>query len=245
MPAVVLHSAVVETIAQDIVDGILPVGEILRLDGIQSTFDISRTVAREVMRSLEAAGLVVARRRVGLVVQPQNAWSLLDPRVIGWRLKGPKREEQLDSLTQLRTAIEPMAAGAAARDAQDAQRERLVALAEELARLGAAGDLESFLDVDIAYHSLLLEASGNELFSRAAGRLRRDPEGTDPRRFDAPVPSRGGDLRAPGRGSSGEWGRCGCGVRRHGRHDGRAARRSVRGVTSSCHECAEHPSETI
>lgn len=165
MPAVVLHSAVVETIAQDIVDGILPVGEILRLDGIQSTFDISRTVAREVMRSLEAAGLVVARRRVGLVVQPQNAWSLLDPRVIGWRLKGPKREEQLDSLTQLRTAIEPMAAGAAARDAQDAQRERLVALAEELARLGAAGDLESFLDVDIAYHSLLLEASGNELFS--------------------------------------------------------------------------------
>ena len=165
MPAEVLHSAVVETIAQDIVDGRLPVGEVLRLDGIQESFGISRTVAREVMRSLEGAGLVVARRRVGLIVQSQSAWSLLDPRVIGWRLRGPQREEQLDSLTQLRTAIEPMAAGAAARDAQDAQRERLVALAEELARLGAAGDLEAFLDVDIAYHSLLLEASGNELFS--------------------------------------------------------------------------------
>jgi DNA-binding FadR family transcriptional regulator len=165
MPAEVLHSAVVETIAQDIVDGRVPVGEALRLDGIQSEFNISRTVAREVMRSLEGAGLVVARRRVGLVVQPRSAWSLLDPRVIGWRLKSPQREEQLDSLTQLRTAIEPMAAGAAARDADAAQRTRLVELAEELARLGAAGDLEAFLDIDIAYHSLLLEASGNELFS--------------------------------------------------------------------------------
>lgn len=165
MPAEVLHSAVVDTIAQDIVDGRLPVGEILRLDGIQSAFDISRTVAREVMRSLEGAGLVVARRRVGLVVQPRSEWSLLDPRVIGWRLKGPQREDQLESLTQLRTSIEPMAAGAAARDADEAQRERLVELAEDLAQLGAAGDLEAFLDVDIAYHSLLLEASGNELFS--------------------------------------------------------------------------------
>ncbi|MGO1768373.1 MAG: FadR/GntR family transcriptional regulator [Microbacterium sp.] len=165
MPAEVLHSAVVDTIAQDIVDGRLPAGEVLRLDEIQATFDISRTVAREVMRSLEGAGLVEARRRVGLVVQPREEWGLLDPRVIGWRLQGSQREEQLASLTQLRTAVEPMAAGAAARSASAAQCERLVQLAGELARLGAEGDLEAFLEADIAYHSLLLEASGNEMFS--------------------------------------------------------------------------------
>lgn len=169
MPAEVLHSAVVETIAQEIVDGKLPVGEILRLDHIQSQYKISRTVAREVMRSLEGAGLVVARRRVGLVVQPQSRWRLLDPRVIAWRLKGPERDDQLDSLTQLRTAVEPMAAGAAALNAGRVQTRRLVELAEELAHLGRAGDLEEFLRVDIAYHSLLLEASGNELFSALQG----------------------------------------------------------------------------
>lgn len=169
MPAEVLHSAVVESIAQDIVDGKFPVGEILRLDRIQSQHDISRTVAREVMRSLEGAGLVVARRRVGLVVQPRSRWRLLDPRVIAWRLKGPEREDQLDSLTQLRTAIEPMAAGAAALNAGRDQTRRLVGLAEELAHLGRTGDLEEFLRADIAYHSLLLEASGNEMFSALQG----------------------------------------------------------------------------
>jgi DNA-binding FadR family transcriptional regulator len=165
MPAEVLHSAVVEAIAQEIVDGRLQAGEVLRLDRIQADHDISRTVAREVMRSLENAGLVVARRSVGLVVQPQDRWRLLDPRVIGWRLKGPQRDEQLESLTQLRTAIEPMAAGAAALNAGRDQCRRLAYLAEEMARLGAIGDQEQFLQVDIEYHSLLLEASDNELFS--------------------------------------------------------------------------------
>jgi len=165
MAAKVLHSAVVDNIAHEIVNGRLPEGEVLRLDDIQARFDISRTVAREVMRSLESVGLIVARRRVGLVVQPRSAWAVLDPRVIGWRLQGPHRENQLEALTQLRTAVEPMAAGAAARSASAAQCERLISLAEDLARLGAAGDLEAFLDADIAYHSLLLEASGNEIFA--------------------------------------------------------------------------------
>src|SRR5690625_6581772 len=85
MAAKVLHSAVVDNIAHEIVNGRLPEGEVLRLDDIQARFDISRTVAREVMRSLESVGLIVARRRVGLVVQPRSAWAVLDPRVIGWR----------------------------------------------------------------------------------------------------------------------------------------------------------------
>jgi len=164
MPAEVLHSAIVDEIAQGIVDGRTAAGEVLLLDTIGEQFDISRTVAREVMRSLESAGLVVARRRVGIVVQEPGAWAVLDPRVIGWRLNGPRREAQLASLTQLRTAIEPTAAGAAARGASAAQCERLLELAHDLERHGASGDTEAFLEADIAYHALILEASGNEMF---------------------------------------------------------------------------------
>ena len=164
MPAEVLHSAIVDAIAQDIVDGRLPPGEVLRLDGIGAKFDISRTVAREVMRSLESVGLVEARRRVGLVVQERSSWALLDPRVIAWRLNGPWREAQLASLTQLRTAVEPVAAGAAAQSASASQCGRLLELAHDLERFGAAGDAQAFLRADIAYHALILEASGNEMF---------------------------------------------------------------------------------
>ena len=164
MTAVVLHSAVVDVIAREIVDGTLAAGATLTLDAIQQRFEVSRTVSREVMRSLESVTLVRARRRVGLVVQPMREWDLLDPRVIAWRLESPWREKQLDSLTQLRTAIEPVAAGAAARNATPAQRREIVAIAERLAELGTSGDLETFLEADIRYHSLLLEASGNELF---------------------------------------------------------------------------------
>jgi DNA-binding FadR family transcriptional regulator len=164
MTAVVLHSAVVDVIAREIIDGTLTAGATLTLDAIQQRFGVSRTVSREVMRSLEAVTLVRARRRVGLVVQPLREWDLLDPRVIAWRLESPWREKQLDSLTQLRTAVEPVAAGAAARNATPDQREEIVAVAELLAELGRSGDLEAFLEADIRYHSLLLEASGNELF---------------------------------------------------------------------------------
>lgn len=164
MPAEVLHHAIVDAIAREIVDGRLTAGSVILLTEIQEQYAVSRTVAREAMRSLEAAQLVEARRRVGLVVRDSSEWDLLSPRVIEWRMQGEHRAEQLDSMTQLRLAVEPVAAGAAAVHATVAQSAELVALAEELGRLGALGDLEAFLEVDIAYHTLLLEASGNELF---------------------------------------------------------------------------------
>lgn len=164
MAAKVLHQAIVDTIARDIVDGRLAAGSVILLTDIQRDYGVSRTVAREAMRSLEAAQLVEARRRVGLVVCEYRQWDLLSPRVIGWRLQGERRAEQLESLTLLRLAVEPVAAGAAARRATAAQSAKLVGLATELGRLGALGDLEGFLATDIGYHSLLLEASGSELF---------------------------------------------------------------------------------
>ena len=42
-------------------------------------------------------------------------------------------------------------------------------LAAEMRRLGEAGDLEAFLAVDIAFHSLLLQASGNSMFAELDG----------------------------------------------------------------------------
>ncbi|CAM2973997.1 FCD domain-containing protein [Saccharomonospora xinjiangensis] len=160
----VLHSTVLDTIGSDITGGALACGDVLTLDRIQERFGVSRTVARESMRVLESMGLVRSRRRVGITVQPRSRWNVFDPRVIWWRLSGPGRDEQLRSLTELRIAVEPLAAAAAARSASAEERAEAVALAAEMRGLGEEGRLDEFLDRDVAFHTLLLKASGNEMF---------------------------------------------------------------------------------
>jgi DNA-binding FadR family transcriptional regulator len=108
----VLTDSVLDMIGRQITGGELPVGHVLTLDQIQHRFEVSRTVARETMRLLESLGLVTSRRRVGITVQPQSSWNVFDPRVIWWRLSGPHRDAQLRTLTELRIAVEPLAAGA-------------------------------------------------------------------------------------------------------------------------------------
>ncbi|WP_242496443.1 FadR/GntR family transcriptional regulator [Xylanimonas protaetiae] len=171
MPADVLHTTVLDALGRRITGGDLREGSVLTLDAISQEFGVSRTVAREVMRLLEGYGLVRPRRRVGLVVLPMSAWQVLSPTVIGWRLQGDGRVDQLRSLTELRHAVEPLAAAGAARHATDEQRAELVAVAARLRALGDAGegDHAEFLAADVAMHELLLCASGNELFGALSG----------------------------------------------------------------------------
>ncbi len=165
MPAPVLHTAVAEALGREIVDGVQMPGSVLTLDQIQQRFGVSRSVARDAMHTLESVGVVEARRRVGLVVQGAEKWNVFNPTVIDWRLAGPGRRSQLQSLTELRAAVEPFAAAGTARHADHATRVRLVELAAQLRHLGEAGDLEAFLPVDIEFHQTILRASRNEMFA--------------------------------------------------------------------------------
>ena len=98
------------------------------------------------------------------MVLPRSAWDVYDRAVIRWRLAGSEREEQLHQLSELRAAIEPPAAALAAMHADDAQRRQVVEVADALETTGAAGDLKTFLEHDVVFHRLLLEASGNSMF---------------------------------------------------------------------------------
>ena len=162
------HSFVVSSLGQRIGAGELVPSTDLTLASLEAEYGVSRTVVREAVRVLESKGMLVSRRRIGLVVQPVENWDLLDRSVIQWRLAGSHREQLLLEMMEVRAALEPEAARLAAVRATDAQRARLVALAEELERLGLAllGDGPDFLKADNAFHSLLLEASGNLLLSR-------------------------------------------------------------------------------
>lgn len=164
------HALIVDALGRRIAGGTLAEGERVTVAQLEEEFAASRTVVREAVRVLEAHGLVVSRRRVGVTVAPRAHWRNLDGAVIAWTLDGPRRHDMLVELTALRAAVEPAAANAAARCAGDQDRAGLVRLATRLSELGArgAGDSDDYLDVDIAYHRLLLRAGGNALFAQLA-----------------------------------------------------------------------------
>ena len=163
-----LHGKLLETLGREIASGRYEAGAVLRLEDLERRFGLSRTVVREVVRVLESMHLVESRQRVGITVRDFSHWKVFDPLLIRWRLSGANREEQLCSLTELRQAVEPMAAREAAEYASKAQRFELLRLSEQLLEAGRQGDLLRFLDIDVAFHSLILRASGNEMFAALA-----------------------------------------------------------------------------
>jgi DNA-binding FadR family transcriptional regulator len=110
--------------------------------------------------------LVESRRRVGVIVRPPAEWNVYDPQVIRWRLTGADRPRQLRSLTVLRSAVEPIAAGLAARNATAEQCAALTECAIGMVAHSRGHRLEGYLRHDVAFHRLILDASGNEMFAR-------------------------------------------------------------------------------
>lgn len=164
-----LHEQVLERLGPDLVWGDLHGVTDLRLELVESRYDVSRSVAREVVRVLESMGMVSSRRRVGITVRPRSEWNSLDPRLIRWRLAGPERAAQLRALSDLRRGIEPVAAGLAARNATPDQCGALTGAVIGMSVTGQARDLQGYLAHDITFHRVLLEASGNEMFASLSG----------------------------------------------------------------------------
>ncbi len=164
-----LHDDVLDALGRRIVTGVLAVGTVLTLDDIDTTYDVSRSVSREAVRVLGSMGMVASRRRVGLTVQPRDSWQVFDPRLIRWRLDSDDRAAQLRSLGELRSGFEPVAAGLAALRATPEQCGALTAAVNDMVVHGRTGDLEAFLDADIVFHRVLLEASGNEMIAALDG----------------------------------------------------------------------------
>jgi DNA-binding FadR family transcriptional regulator len=159
------HSAVVDRLGKDITSGELPAGLVLKSDELERRYGVSRSVMREGLRVLENMAMVSSRRNVGVMIRPAAHWNVYDPLVIRWRLDGGGRAAQLLSLTELRSAVEPLAAQLAAGRMDGGDGARLVRLAAALVAEARAGDLEAFLPLDIEFHALILKGSGNEMLA--------------------------------------------------------------------------------
>ncbi|MBF4596542.1 MULTISPECIES: FadR/GntR family transcriptional regulator [Curtobacterium] len=161
---------VLDQVGDAVVSGTLAAGSRRSVDDMVAWTGASRSIVREAVRVLVALGLLTARRRVGVTVLDADRWDVLDPRVVRWRLRGPDGDRVAVELRELRAAVEPAAAAAAARraalDACADRREALRTTADELAAAATRDDRPDFVTADVRLHALVLDLSGNTLYRR-------------------------------------------------------------------------------
>ncbi|MEO7753117.1 MAG: FCD domain-containing protein [Terracoccus sp.] len=160
------HADLLDQLGSDLVDGHLVPGAVLSTEQVEQRYGVSRSIAREAVKVLESMGVVASRRRVGITVRPEEEWDALSPLIVRWRLAGPGREAELQSLSELRSGIEPVAARLAAGRASVAQQDALASAAAGMSSTGRRGDLEAYLRHDAVFHHTLLRASGNPMLAR-------------------------------------------------------------------------------
>jgi DNA-binding FadR family transcriptional regulator len=164
-----LHAQVLAAIGEDIVDGRFAVGSVLNQDDLLARFSVSRSVLREALRVLQSLGMVEPRQRVGTQVLPRQSWNFMDPQLISWRGHGSEYFAQQRELIELRLGIEPVAARLCAERATVEDRADISAAAAEMALANDRGDERGFLQADITFHSLILQASGNAVIGHFSG----------------------------------------------------------------------------
>jgi DNA-binding FadR family transcriptional regulator len=123
---------------------------------------VSRSVTREAVKMLTAKGLVSAKPRQGTIVTPPSNWNLFDTDVLRWTLERKFSVELLRHFSELRIAIEPEAAGLAARYHDPASLELIWAGLERMEAAEAGRD--DPLEADIAFHVAVLQATKNPFY---------------------------------------------------------------------------------
>jgi DNA-binding FadR family transcriptional regulator len=160
-----LTYAIVEQLGQAVVTGTYHSTNAFPIEAeLCKQFGASRSVLREAVKMLTAKGLLSARPRQGTWVQPEENWNLLDPDVLRWLLERKFSLSLLAEFTEVRLAIEPMAAALAAQNATPATLEPM---RQAIERMKAAERGEDDpLTSDIAFHVAVLHASGNRFYAQ-------------------------------------------------------------------------------
>src|SRR5262249_53448208 len=156
------RQTVVQALVADIVGGTYPAGAALPNEADLCTrFEVSRTVVREAAKLLEAKGMISIQQGRGSIVLPERSWVPLDREIVDAQLGVDESPPMLGELMETRMLLEgPLVEQAAERASPATLRE----LNQVLVAAGSALDEpERFLELDIRFHGLLIEASGNRL----------------------------------------------------------------------------------
>lgn len=154
------HSFVINEIGMAIVSGRYPVGTVLPNDAeMIDKFDVSRTVLREALKTLESKGLLEARPKVGTKVAPRSRWNYFDPMLLEWFFHAGPDQNLVRHVKDIRFALEPNAAGEVAAN-HSADQIRL--LRYWLRQMETAQDSPiNFALADLEIHLIIADGSRN------------------------------------------------------------------------------------
>jgi GntR family transcriptional repressor for pyruvate dehydrogenase complex len=154
-----LSDKVTEAILQTIVSNRLRPGDALPPEReLGKQFGVSRTVIREAIRALHAKGLLEVRSGSGVRIVA------VDAKTVSESMRHFVKGSMLDyaKVDEVRRVLEVAAAGIAAERATD---DDIVAIDATLAEMaGSVDDLATSIEVDLAFHRAVANATHNELF---------------------------------------------------------------------------------
>jgi DNA-binding FadR family transcriptional regulator len=161
---------VTAAIGEDVCWGRYPAGSALpREHDLCTLYGVSRTVVRESLKVLESKGLVRGKPRIGTTVCNKDEWNILDQEVLDWMGDSISDSDFLASILEARRTIEPAAAEYAA---MRATPQEIADLDHAWRRMQTCGDdFEAFTEADVAFHTVLLKASHNQVFHRLSNAI--------------------------------------------------------------------------
>ncbi|MES2337224.1 MAG: FadR/GntR family transcriptional regulator [Pseudomonadota bacterium] len=155
------QGSLAQQLAVQILKGELPPGHVFPGEiEFSGQLGISRSVLREALRILAAKGLIDSRPKAGTRVTARRHWSLLDPDLLAWQFEAEPTLEFLRDLFELRMVVEPSVAAFAAIRRTEAQVAEMGVALTAMAEHGLA--VEAGRVADQRFHTVMLEASGNE-----------------------------------------------------------------------------------
>ncbi len=150
-----LSELAVQQLREQLELGTWPVGSRLPAESLLAEqLGIGRSTVREAVRVLVHDGQLETRQGSGTFVRaltPPPEW---EPRM---------RAAALLDVYEVREALEVQAARLAAERRSDADLARIDAALAERERRRAEGEIEAFVDADLAFHGAIVLAAGNEL----------------------------------------------------------------------------------
>lgn len=161
----------VESVLDRILRGVFAANDLLPPETVLAEeAGVSRLTAREAIKTLQAQKIVSVRRGLGTFVNPPSGWSSLDA-ILRAAAHNLDSSEVPLRLLEVRRMVETGSAELAATNHDDND---LVLLDETIAEMEAAytdGDLDRLTRNDLAFHDVILAASGNPFLPALMGQL--------------------------------------------------------------------------
>ncbi|MFP3579757.1 FadR/GntR family transcriptional regulator [Arthrobacter sp. SIMBA_036] len=156
-----LVGVVADELLDRIIAGEFPPGSVVPGElELSAKHEVSRMTVREAMKTLEAQRILSVERGRGTFVTPLNQWGSLEA-VLRAASEGTNDAVAAVQLIELRRMLETGACELAAGRVSDQELSDLQGHLEKMRQAHESNDLDAFVKADLAFHDVILHASGN------------------------------------------------------------------------------------